>query len=75
MSNDVLTIAYDPTEVLKKIDKYFGLNPGSLPNPNIYLDGEWGSGVVLDPVVIYSGFREEHGEICQLKYCSSIEDS
>ena len=32
-----LAIGDDPTEVLKKIDKYFGLNTGSLSDPSIYL--------------------------------------
>ena len=35
--NDVLLIGDDTTEVLHKIDKYFGLNTGSLFDPNIYL--------------------------------------
>ena len=32
-----LTISDGPTEVLQKIDKYFGLKPGSLFELNIYL--------------------------------------
>ena len=32
-----LTISDGPTEVLQKIDKYFGLKPGSLFDLNIYL--------------------------------------
>ena len=35
--DDVLTIRDDPNEVLQKIDRYFGLKPGSLADPNIYL--------------------------------------
>ena len=35
--NNVLDIGYNPTEFLQNIDKYFGLNPVSLSNPNIYL--------------------------------------
>ena len=35
--DNVLSIGDDPTEVLQKIDKYFGLYPGSQYNPSIYL--------------------------------------
>ena len=42
--NKVLSISYDPTEVLQKIDNYFGLNPGSLSDPNTYLNAK------LDPM-------------------------
>ena len=35
--DNVLSISDDPTEVLHNIDKYFGLKPGSLSKPNIYL--------------------------------------
>ena len=35
--DNVLFIGDDPTEVLQKIKKYFGLNPGSLSDLNIYL--------------------------------------
>ena len=38
--NDVLAISDDPTEVLQNIDKYFGLNPGSLAEPSIYLSAK-----------------------------------
>ena len=36
--NGVLSVSDDPTKVLQKINKYFGLKPGSLSNLNIYLD-------------------------------------
>ena len=35
--DDVLAIGDDTTEILQNIDKYFGLNPGSISDPNIYL--------------------------------------
>ena len=35
--DDVLAIGDDPNEVLQNIDKNFGLKPGSISNPNIYL--------------------------------------
>ena len=35
--DDVLAIGECPTDVLTKIDKYFGLKPGSLQDPNHYL--------------------------------------
>ena len=33
----VLEIGEGPGELLKWVDKYFGLKPGSLADPNIYL--------------------------------------
>ena len=35
--DDVLAIGEDPENVLKKVDKYFGLKPGSMADPSIYL--------------------------------------
>ena len=35
--DDVLAIGEEPQEVLRKIDKYFGLKPGSLADPSQYL--------------------------------------
>ena len=35
--DDVLAIGHDAEDVLKKIDKYFGLKPGSLGDPKQYL--------------------------------------
>ena len=35
--DDVLAIGEDPELVLTKVDKYFGLKPGSLADPNMYL--------------------------------------
>ena len=35
--DDVMAIGDDPQVVLEKIDKYFGLKPGSLADPNMYL--------------------------------------
>ena len=35
--DDVLAIGHDVENVLKMIDKYFGLKPGSLGDPNQYL--------------------------------------
>ena len=42
--DNILFIGDDPPEVLQKIDNYFGLNPGSLSNPNTYLNAK------LDPM-------------------------
>ena len=36
-AEDVLAIGYDPKKVLKRVDKYFGMKPGLLADPNIYL--------------------------------------
>ena len=35
--DDVMAIGDEPRVVLEKIDKYFGLKPGSLADPNLYL--------------------------------------
>ena len=35
--DEVISIGDDPEEVPKRVDKYFGLKPGSLAVPNIYL--------------------------------------
>ena len=35
--DNVLAIGDDPEEVRKRVDKYFGMNPGSWADPNIYL--------------------------------------
>ena len=47
--DDVLSISDDPNKVLQKIDKYFGLKPGYLSEPNIYL------GENLKPTSIENG--------------------
>ena len=38
--DNVLTIGDYPTEVLQKIDNYFGLKPVSLSDPDIYLNAK-----------------------------------
>ena len=35
--DNVFAIGYDSEEVLKRVDKYFGMKPGLLADPNIYL--------------------------------------
>ena len=47
--DDILAIGDDPTEVLQKINKYFGLNPNSLSGPNIYF------GAKLKPMRMNNG--------------------
>ena len=38
--DDVLIIYDDPTEFIQKIDNCFGLKPGSIFDPNIYLSAK-----------------------------------
>ena len=50
--DDVLVIGDDLEEVLKLVDKYFGLKPGSLADPNIYM------GARVKLMALPNGFME-----------------
>ena len=49
--DDILAIDYNATKVIKKIDKYFKMKPGSIGNPDIYL------GAKLKEHVLPNGVR------------------
>ena len=51
--DDVLSISDGPTKVLQKIDKYFGLKPGSLSEPNIYHGANRKPTIMKDGVVAW----------------------
>ena len=49
--DDCLAISHDATSVLKQLDKYFQMKPGSIGDPDIYL------GAKLRPVRLNNGVR------------------
>ena len=53
-ADDVLAIGYDPRKFLKQVDKYFGLKPGSLADPNIYLGARLKLMELLNGVMAWS---------------------